>query len=145
MAGRLEEKVEMRVRKARRHKWQLPFASMSDIAFLLIIFFAVAGKMTRISEHNVVLPSIPLGERSKPRDIEITVTKDGEYFVNGSRVEPDALKDEIESYITEGMSVESRTVIVHADRDAEYGAVAVAIEAVNQADSYLELAVTHAD
>jgi len=135
----------MRIRRARRHKWQLSFASMSDIAFLLIIFFVVAGKITQTSEHKVVLPSVELGERSKPRNIELVVTREGDIFINGSRVEAEALKQEIESYFTPDAGEEEKTVVVHADRDAEYGAVAAAIEAVNQADAYLELAVRHAD
>ena len=133
----------MRVRRARKKQWQMSFASMSDIAFLLIIFFAVAGKFTRTTEKNIVLPPADLGERTAPRQIEIVITKDGLYMVNGNRAEPEALKDEIEWCITEGMSDDERTVILHADRDAEYGAVAVAVEAVNQADAYLELAVTY--
>lgn len=135
----------MHVRKVKRQAWQLSFASMSDIAFLLIIFFVVAGKFAQTSEKNVVLPSVDLGERSELRDIEVVVTKDERYFINGSRVEPDALKDEIESYIMPDTGVEGRIVVLHADWDAEYGVVAVAIEAVNQADAYLELAVTHSE
>ncbi|OPZ24743.1 MAG: Biopolymer transport protein ExbD/TolR [Lentisphaerae bacterium ADurb.BinA184] len=134
----------MRLRAKRRHQWNLSFASMSDIAFLLIIFFAVAGKFTRSSEKDVVVPAVDLGEENQPRDIEMVVTKEGGYFVNGSRVERDALKDEITSYLVDDGTVESRTVVLYADRDAEYGHVAAAIEAVNQADAYLELAVRYA-
>ena len=133
----------MRVRRPKRRKWKLSFASMTDIAFLLIIFFLVAGKFVQTSEKDVVLPAIELGERSTPRDIELVVSKDEQYFVNGSRVEQDALREEIEFYFTEDTGVEGRTVVLYADRDAEYGTVAVAIEAVSQADAYLELAVTH--
>ena len=131
----------MRIRKSRRHVWNLSFASMSDIAFLLIIFFAVAGKFTRSAEKEVALPGVDLGEQTQLRDIQVVVTRDGDYFVNGTRVEPDALQEEVASYIVEGLEREGRTVVVHADRDAGYGAVAAAIDAVNQADAYLELAV----
>ena len=133
----------MRVRRAKRREWQLSFASMSDIAFLLIVFFAVAGKFTQSTQKNIVLPRVDLGERTVPRELEVVVTKDGFYLVNGARVESEALKDEIDSYMLEDMTDEQRTVVLHADRDAEYGAVAVAIDAINQADAYLELAVTH--
>jgi biopolymer transport protein ExbD len=131
----------MRVRKPRRYKWQLSFASMSDIAFLLIIFFAVAGKFTKTTQQGVMLPAVELGDVSQVRQLELIVTKKGEYFVNGAKVEADGLVDEISSYMTEGMDREARTVRLHADRDAEYGAVARAIEAVNKSDAYLELAV----
>ena len=135
----------MRMRRARRHAWQLSFASMSDIAFLLIIFFAVAGKFAKSTDKQVALPVADLSEAGAPRDIDVVVTKEGEFFVNGSRVEADGLKDEIQSYLFEDADPESRTVVLSADRDAEYGRVAQAVEAINQADAYLELAVKHAE
>ena len=133
----------MRVRRARRHEWNLSFASMSDIAFLLIIFFAVAGKFTRSSEKEVALPGVDLGDKTAVRDIELVVTKEGEYFLNGGRVESGGMKDEIASLLSPDAEVEGRTVVLHADRDARYSAVSAAIEAVNQADAYLELAVRY--
>jgi len=133
----------VRARKAKRQEWNLSFASMSDIAFLLIIFFAVAGKFTQSSDKEVVLPGVDLGEKNQHRDIELVVTKEGHFLVNRSRVEAESLKEEIMSYLPETPDRPSRTVSIFADRDAEYGAVATAIEAVNQADAYLELAVRH--
>jgi len=133
----------MRVRKTKRRDWQVWYATMSDIAFQLIVFFALAGKFTKSTTKEVVLPPVDLGERTAVREIEVVVTKDARYLVNGNRVEPEGLREEIESYITPDTGDEERTVILHADRDAEYGAVVTAIEAINQADAYLELAVTH--
>ena len=118
---------------------------MSDIAFLLIIFFVVAGKFTRSNEKEVALPAVELGAPNEPRDIELVVTKDGTYYVNGSRVEADGLSDELSSYIIEDAGREGRTVALFADRDAQYKDVAAAVEAVNQADAYLELAVNYTD
>lgn len=119
----------------------MSFASMSDIAFLLIIFFALAGKFTKSSEKDVVLPSADMGERSTPREITVIVTKNGEYLVEGIKRESDELKEEISYNIGPDASRENRTVSLFADRDAEYGAVAKAIQAINEADCYLELAV----
>ena len=136
----------MRVRKRRRHEWNLSFASMSDIAFLLLIFFAVVGKFTKSTEHDVSLPSVDLGQRTVMRDITVVVTKDGEYYVNDSRVQdPSALTEGIEFNIRPGSKDEERTVKLYADRDAEFGKVSVAIEAISQADGYLELAVLYSD
>lgn len=126
--------------RPRRHKWQLQFASMSDIAFLLIIFFAVCGKLKK-QDGDVVLPDVDLGVQTEVRDITILVTKEGKFEVNGTPVEPEALQDEVDSFMYQGMTDEERTVVILADRDAQYGLVAAAIEAVNKADAYLELAV----
>jgi biopolymer transport protein ExbD len=136
----------MRMRKRRRHEWNLSFASMSDIAFLLIIFFAVAGKFTKTAEQDIPLPAVDLGERIPLREIRVVVTKGGDYFINGSRVhKPEDLAEELGFYILEDTDAETRTVKLYADRDAEFGKVSVAIEAINQADAYLELAVRFSD
>ena len=133
----------MRARKPTRRPWNLSFVSMSDLAFLLIIFFAVAGKFTKESERQVLLPAVDLGERSQPREIRLTIDKLGQYFVNDSRVEKDALRDEIQYYLVPDSPREQRTVRLFADKDADYGAVFNAIEACNQADVYLEVAVQY--
>jgi len=135
----------MKVYRRKRRTPTMSFASTSDIAFLLIIFFALAGKFTKTSEKQVNLPTVNMGEPTQVRDIEVVVTKEGLFFVNGSKVEADGLKDELEAYITEDLETEARTVVLRADRDASFGAVSAAVEAVNQADGYLELAVNHKD
>ena len=132
----------MRLYRQKRHGPLMSFASTSDIAFLLIIFFALAGKFSKTSEKPVNLPGINQGENAQPREIEVVVTKEGLYYVNDSRVEADGLKDELEAYITEDLERESRTVVIRADRDASFAAISAAIDAVNQTDGYLELAVT---
>lgn len=131
----------MRVKRSKKTEWRTSFASMSDIAFLLIIFFALAGKFTKSSEKDVMLPSADMGERSRPREITVIVTKNGEYLVNGVKKDPEELQQEVSFYIVPEAPKENKTVTVFADRDADYGAVAKAIDAVNQADGYLELAV----
>ncbi|MBS3764154.1 MAG: hypothetical protein KGZ25_12720 [Planctomycetes bacterium] len=42
----------MRVKRSKKTEWRTSFASMSDIAFLLIIFFALAGKFTKQRERR---------------------------------------------------------------------------------------------
>jgi len=133
----------MRIRSKRRHKWNLAFASMSDIAFLLIVFFAVAGKFSRTTDRQVTLPAVDLGDATSPRDIQLVITKEGVHYVNDVRVPPEKLKEELEFYIMPDADRDAKTVRLNADRDAPYSAVAIAVDAVNQADGYLELAVNY--
>jgi len=131
----------MRVRKGRRTQWNLSFASMSDIAFLLIIFFAVVGKFTRATEREVTLPAAEAAERMEPRDIELVITADGVYTLNGSRIFQEALVEELQSLITPDMDKERRTVVIYGDRDVEYNLIKPAIQAINKAGGELEMAV----
>jgi len=123
----------------------MSFASTSDIAFLLIIFFALAGKFTKTTDKPLELPSVTMGNNAEPRQIELVVTKAGLYYINDSKVQPEGLREEIEFYFSEDTDVAGRTVILRADRHAPYSAVSLAVEAVNQADAYLEIAVNHTE
>ena len=83
----------MRVRRSRHYEFRMSFASMSDIAFLLIIFFAVAGKFTESGSKKVILPSVDLGDRTQLRDIEIVVEKDGSILLNSIPVKEEDLNE----------------------------------------------------
>lgn len=130
----------MKMRKPRKHEWKMSFASMSDIAFLLIIFFIVAGHFTQTEDYEVSLPGAESGERSDPKEIHLVVMED-RFIVNGTEVHQDFLDEEVSFYIFPDAPREQKTVIIYADRDAPYGRIAIAVEAVNQADAYLELAI----
>lgn len=130
----------MRARRPKKTEWRSSFASMSDIAFLLIIFFAVAGKFTQTENKDLVLPSADVGERAEQRQIRLVVLKNG-YKLNGETIEAKELKDALANYIMPDAPPGNKTVRLFADRDAEYGNVATAIDAVNRADGYLEMAV----
>lgn len=131
----------MRVRKGRRQEWNMSMASMSDIAFLLIIFFAVAGKFTR-SEKTVALPTAAASDRMTPRDVEVVVTREGRFALNGVPVyDSTELVEALRGFITQDMSQEARTVAVFADADTPWRHTKLAVDAVNRADGNLEIAV----
>lgn len=100
-----------------------------------------AGIATRVTDlPPIVVPlilqvrqAVDMGEQTQPRDIEVVVTEDGRFYINGSRCEQDALKDELSSYVVADFDRAARTVVVHADRDTEYGKVAAATASGPQA------------
>lgn len=119
----------------------MSLASMSDIAFLLIIFFAVAGRFTR-TEKAVALPTVVASDRMTPRDIEILVMRDGAMMLNGAPVQdPADLTEALQGFITQDMSQEARTVAVFVDAETPWRYTKLAVDAVNRADGNLEIAV----
>jgi biopolymer transport protein ExbD len=87
-------------------------ASMTDLIFLLLVFFMLTSSFVTPSGLPVNLPT------SKPSKIElqkvsVTVTKDLQYFVNEKKVTKGTLEGELKSRLTPG----GGSVVLHIDKD----------------------------
>ena len=80
-----------------KHKVDAAFSmsSMTDIIFLLLIFFMLTSSMVNVNPKNLTLP---LGSQKvvSPTDLAISITKNGKYYIGTSEINvsnlPSALK-----------------------------------------------------
>ena len=74
-------------------------SSMTDIVFLLLIFFIVLS--TFVSPPGVVidLPKADGSQTTETTSLAIDINIDGEYFLNSSLIQYDALLNELESKV----------------------------------------------
>jgi len=74
-------------------------SSMTDIVFLLLIFFIVLS--TFVSPPGVVidLPKADGSQTTETTSLAIDINIDGEYFLNSALIQYDALLDELESKV----------------------------------------------
>ena len=113
----------------------LSLTPLIDVVFLLLIFFLVS---TRFAEEDrqmdVSLPSASEARpmTMKPQDIELSIDADGQYFLGGGQ----AMElSEIEQALA-GAAVNNpltQTVILRADRNSSWNAVAQAMNACHRA------------
>lgn len=87
-------------------------ASMTDLIFLLLVFFMLTSSFVTPSGLPVNLPT------SKPSKIElqkvsVTVTKDLQYYVNEKKITKATLEGELKSRLTSGEG----SVVLHIDKD----------------------------
>lgn len=65
-----------------------------NIVFLLLIFFVLAGAITRSAPFDLTLPASQQSEdRAVPEDKVLSIAADGRLAFNGETIEPPALRD----------------------------------------------------
>ncbi|GAB3225781.1 biopolymer transporter ExbD [Algoriphagus aestuariicola] len=105
-------------------------SSMTDIIFLLLIFFMLTSSFITPSGLPVNLPSSETSDIIM-QEVTVTVTKDLKYSVNDRVVGRDQIKSEL-STLLEGKKGQ---VVLHIDKDVpveylvEIGGIAAGLEA----------------
>ena len=86
-------------------------ASMTDVIFLLLIFFMLTSSFVTPSGLPVNLPSSK-ASTIEVQKISVTVTRDLQYYVNEKRVSKAMLEGELKSLLRAGAG----SVVLHIDR-----------------------------
>ena len=96
-----------------RNKIDVAFsmASMTDLIFLLLVFFMLTASFVTPSGLPVNLPSSVASTIEVPK-VSVTVTKDLLYFVNDKRVTRNTLELELKRNLTAANGV----VVLHIDK-----------------------------
>jgi biopolymer transport protein ExbD len=93
-------------------------SSISDLVFLLLIFFIVMSTMA-VNGEAVNLPKTSTGE-SVAGAVSVTITKDLEFSINSEVVNKEDIKSKLEDLMA-GKPDDKRTVILNVDRDVPTG------------------------
>jgi biopolymer transport protein ExbD len=110
--------------------------SMSDLVFLLLIFFMLTSTMVSPNAINLVLPKSDSDKQLVSKNVEVYINEDLMYFVNpeGSNAQPvayeellPALKDAV-SHDDSGM----KSIILRADKSVPVENVVALIDVLNQ-------------
>jgi len=112
----------------------LDLTPMIDVVFNLLIFFMVVSQFaSEERDLKVVLPdgseAMPL--TVKPREIFINVDQEGRYFVRSQEVTADELSNLLVQAALNNPA--SQSVIIRADKRADWDYVATAMRLCNQA------------
>ena len=106
---------------------------MIDVVFLLIIFFMVGTKFTDPERQiGIKLPAVapPGAMISPPLRKQVSVTKDGNIFLDQRRLSPDQLTGELKAVRGEYPGI---GVVVNGDREAIHGRVTEVLDAIARA------------
>ena len=120
----------------RRNKIEAGFnmSSMTDLIFLLLLFFILASTM---SSPNAVKINLPQSHsRTTTRNVvaKVSIDDSGRYFVALGKKKPKLIEpEELEGYLAEVAAADSTTYIaLHADQDVQYKEVVRVIDIANQ-------------
>ena len=106
---------------------------MIDVVFLLLIFFMVSTTFTRETHLAIDLPeSSSETLDDQPRQIEIVISKEGEFAINGKSLVNSQL-DTIKRALGKVSAGDSKLpLIITADAETAYQSVVTAMDAAGQ-------------
>jgi biopolymer transport protein ExbD len=118
--------------------YSISLPSMTDIIFLLLIFFMVATVLKDSTRRlDVQLPEARSGQAAEARRLTIEMAADGTMSLNGELVTQEQLEQQLQP--TEGTEGQ-RSVVIKADKRLAYGNV-IEIMGLCQAAGIADIAV----
>jgi biopolymer transport protein ExbD len=127
----------MRFLKKKEEDYSINLPSMTDIIFLLLIFFMVATVLKDSTRRlDVQLPEARTGQTTQPRQLTIEMGADGTMSLNGELVTQEQLERQLQPAGVDGQ----HSVIIKADKRLSYGKV-IEIMGVCQAAGIADIAV----
>lgn len=97
-----------------RNKVSVSFSmsSMTDIVFLLLIFFIIVSTMVSPNALKVLLPKSS-AKTTSPQTVSVSITPELQYAINGSMISPEMLENGIISAVGQA---EKPGIVLHCDK-----------------------------
>lgn len=123
----------MKFKQRRREAQALNLTPLIDVVFLLLIFFMVTTSFSRETRLLVSLPEAD-GELAAEREaIEVLVSRDGAYAINGRQLIARDVASLLRGLELESGGDNTRSVVLLADAQVRHESVVVAMEAIGAA------------
>ena len=120
----------------RRNRVEATFAmsSMTDLVFLLLLFFVMASTMSSPNDIKINLPSSRAQKATRPQVAKASVDNLGNYFVALGKEKPVQIDPEnLEAYLSNVQAADTTTYIaLHADEDVAYKEVVRVLDIANE-------------
>jgi biopolymer transport protein ExbD len=105
-------------------------ASMSDLVFLLLIFFMLTSTLISPNAVKLILPSSNSRTIAKPATVKVYIDEQQSYYVDGVPVVPEGLQNMLAGKLQAGGSNEA-SVVLNANFNVPVQQIVVVIDAVN--------------
>jgi len=127
----------MRFRNEKKGEVSIDITPIVDTVFNLMIFFALSLNFLAASGLRINLPKGTVREvLSTPKSVDVSITKDGEVYVEKEKVSPENLYPLFSSLKNEGYE----KVIIKADSEAKHGIVVQVLDTAKRS-GFLQLAI----
>lgn len=124
----------MKFKRSKNNEVAINLTPLIDVVFLLLIFFMVTTTFSRETRLLVNLPeaNAELSPQAEIQQIEVLVTQDGTYSINGRGL----VNNRIDTLIR-GLEIESAgnldlPILLIADAEATHQSVVTAMDAIGQ-------------
>ncbi|MFL0095395.1 ExbD/TolR family protein [Tenacibaculum maritimum] len=112
-------------------------SSMTDIVFLLLIFFMLTSTLVTVSAIDVLLPKAG-GKTENSTSVAVTVTKNSSFYIDKRKVQSNKLEIELLKAV-EGD--QKKTIVIRGDQNVPYKNVMKIIDIANRNKLKMILAV----
>jgi biopolymer transport protein ExbD len=121
----------MAIKLRNKRSAEFSTASMSDLVFLLLIFFILTSTLVSPNVIPLLLPNSDSPSPIETQNVTVYINDQLEYFVEEAenRVDEQMLLPEIERRL---MGLQKANVVLRADKSVAVQYVVVVIDAVNQ-------------
>ena len=120
----------------RRNRVEASFAmsSMTDLVFLLLLFFVMASTMSSPNDIKINLPTSRAQKVTRPQVAKVSIDNLGNYFVAIGKAKPVAIDpDNLENYLANIQASDTTMYIaLHADEDVAYKEVVRVLDTANE-------------
>ncbi len=86
-------------------------SSMTDIVFLLLIFFMITSTLVTTSALDILLPKAS-GKTENKKSISVSITKKLQYFIDSKKVNENSLEQDLLKMLSDK---ESPTIVLRAE------------------------------
>jgi biopolymer transport protein ExbD len=106
---------------------EFSMSSLTDIIFLLLIFFMLTSSMVQI---RLDLPEAE-AKTIAPSDVIVEITQDGVYKLKGEDVSPRLLRTEVQKLIATSENPDNATVTIAAEKGVSWKHVSEVMKVAN--------------
>jgi len=118
----------MAIKSRNKTKVEFNMASMSDLVFLLLIFFMITSTLISPNAIKLLLPNSNSKTMSK-QNITVYINDEFNYYLDKRRIEEDNLTDVLAQALAE---YDQGTVVLRSDKSVPVQYVVTVIDAVSQ-------------
>ncbi|MGY6648846.1 ExbD/TolR family protein [Wenyingzhuangia sp. IMCC45574] len=112
-------------------------SSMTDIVFLLLIFFMLASTLVTVNAIDVLLPKAG-GKTENKGVISVSITNDGVYYVDADKVAFNQLENVL---LKKFSNDKDGTLVIRGDQESAYKNIMQVIDIANRNKIKMILAV----
>jgi len=112
-------------------------SSMTDIVFLLLIFFMIASTLVTTSAIDILLPTAS-GKTENKKSVAVSIKKDLTFYIDQNRVGESVLESELISLLS---TKEQPTIVLRAEKSVAVEHVVKVMDIANRNKFKVILAV----
>ena len=127
----------MNLRGRNRVNASFNMSSMTDIVFLLLIFFMLTSTLVTVSAIDVLLPKAG-GKTENKTSVAVSITSKSEFYIDKTKVSETNLEMEILNKVGPD---KQKTVVIRGDQNVAYKNVMKVIDIANKNKLKMILAV----